>query len=159
MHGSLRYELALRRLVVEPENRAALRRLLDGAMPGGAAQRMSDAAVVREVERLLASGRLVLREEARIPNEGGFVPLREPEAPPAPEPERKKPAQLTWIEIVLVGEDDKPIPGERYRIELPDGSTREGRLDGRGLARVDGVDPGTCEVTFPGLDQDAWVKA
>jgi hypothetical protein len=62
----------------------------------------------------------------------------------------------TWIAVQLIGEDDKPVPGIPYRILLPDGSTREGVLDAEGTARVENIDPGTCVVTFPGLDQDAW---
>jgi hypothetical protein len=54
------------------------------------------------------------------------------------------------------GEDDKPIPGIPYRILLTDGTTKEGILDREGSARVDDIDPGTCVVTFPELDQDAW---
>lgn len=63
----------------------------------------------------------------------------------------------SWIEIVLVDQDDKPVPGEPYRITLPDGTTlAEGTLDEKGFAREDGIDPGTCKVTFPNLDKDAW---
>jgi type VI secretion system secreted protein VgrG len=66
----------------------------------------------------------------------------------------------SWIEIELVDEDKKPVPGEKYRITLPDGSTlAEGTLDEKGRARVDGIDPGTCKVTFPDLDKDAWKPA
>ena len=62
----------------------------------------------------------------------------------------------TGISIQLIGEDDKPVPGGAYRIILTDGSTVEGVLDGEGSARVDGIDPGACVVTFPELDRDAW---
>jgi hypothetical protein len=62
----------------------------------------------------------------------------------------------TWIEICLIGEDGQPIPGEAYRVTFPDGSFREGRLDASGLSRVDGIGPGTCLVTFPDLDEEAW---
>jgi type VI secretion system secreted protein VgrG len=62
-----------------------------------------------------------------------------------------------WIEIKLVDEDGKPVPGEPYQITLPDGSTiADGTLDEKGFARVDNIDPGTCKVTFPNLDEDAW---
>lgn len=74
-----------------------------------------------------------------------------------PEPEA---TALHWIEIVLVGEDDQPIPGVRYQLELPDGRLRTGRLGADGVARVDGIEKaGNCKVTFPDLDQDAWVRA
>jgi type VI secretion system secreted protein VgrG len=62
-----------------------------------------------------------------------------------------------WVEIKLVDEDGNPVPGETYQITLPDGSTiADGTLDEKGFARVDHIDPGTCKVTFPNLDKDAW---
>jgi type VI secretion system secreted protein VgrG len=62
-----------------------------------------------------------------------------------------------WIEIKLVDTDNNPVPGEPYRIILPDGQTvAEGTLDEKGFARVDGIDPGTCKVTFPNLDKSVW---
>ena len=65
--------------------------------------------------------------------------------------------QTHWIEIKLVDTDNKPVPGEAYRIILPDGQTAaEGTLDEKGFARVDGIDPGTCKVTFPNLDKSVW---
>jgi type VI secretion system secreted protein VgrG len=66
--------------------------------------------------------------------------------------------KTSWVEIELVGEDESPIPGERYRVELPDGTVAEGTLDENGCARVDGIDPGNCNITFPNLDQDAWER-
>jgi hypothetical protein len=75
-----------------------------------------------------------------------------------PQTKEEKAQKKSWIEIELVGEDDKPIPGETYRITLPDGTVAEGTLDDKGFARVDGIDPGTCQITFPNLDQDAWQK-
>ena len=62
-----------------------------------------------------------------------------------------------WIAIRLRDERGDPVPGEFYRITLPDGSTLcEGTLDEKGFARVEGIDPGTCKVSFPRLDRDAW---
>ncbi|MBL8212133.1 MAG: hypothetical protein JNK87_15560 [Bryobacterales bacterium] len=77
---------------------------------------------------------------------------------PAPEtPDKKKPVH--WVEIQLLGEDDKPIRWERYTVVLPDGTKVEGYLDEEGLARVDGIEtPGECQVSFPDLDQDAWER-
>lgn len=65
----------------------------------------------------------------------------------------------SWIEIELVDEADNPVPGERYKITLPDGTVATGTLDEKGFARVEGFDPGQCKVTFPKLDKDAWDKA
>ena len=71
-------------------------------------------------------------------------------------PHRPHPEKTSWIEIDLVDQDGQPVPGEYYRIELPDGSTADGALDQDGFARVDGIDPGTCKISFPRLDKDAW---
>ncbi len=63
---------------------------------------------------------------------------------------------IHWIEIELVGEDDKPIPNEKYKVVLPDGSIKEGNLDQNGWVRVESNPVGKCEVTFPELDKEAW---
>lgn len=92
------------------------------------------------------------------------APVEEPQAvaaPPPPEPEPvakpEEKKEKTWIKIELVDMEDKPIPGERYRIKVPNESTpREGTLDSQGQAAYFDLDPGTCEVTFPDLDKEAW---
>jgi type VI secretion system secreted protein VgrG len=63
-----------------------------------------------------------------------------------------------WVEIELLDEAGKPVPGEHYQIELPDGSTTEGTLDSQGQARVDGIDPGNCKISFPNIDKKSWRK-
>jgi type VI secretion system secreted protein VgrG len=63
----------------------------------------------------------------------------------------------TFIEIQLEDKEGKPVPGEPYRIVLPDGSTAaEGTLNEKGFARVDEIDPGICQVTFPNREKKAW---
>jgi len=64
----------------------------------------------------------------------------------------------SWIEIEMVDEEDGPVSGEKYEIKLPDGKVSKGTLDQNGFARVDGIDPGTCQITFPDLDKEAWEK-
>jgi type VI secretion system secreted protein VgrG len=84
----------------------------------------------------------------------GATPVRPHRASQDAEEER-----TSWIEIELVDEEDQPVPGERYEITLPDGSVAKGTLDQNGFARVDRTVPGTCPITFPNLDKDAWGPA
>ena len=67
--------------------------------------------------------------------------------------------KTSFVEIQMVGMDDKPVSGIAYRIELPDGTIREGVTDDDGKARYDGIEEGECKVTFPELDKDAWEPA
>lgn len=124
--------------------------------------------VAYRVHRATSAGAPVQRSgpapEPAAPAQSKDKPLTGWDAPPAEETptserEAQQRADPTWIEIQLIGEDGKGIPGERYRITLPNGSVRQGVLDGQGLARVEGIDPGQCEVTFPALDEDAWGPA
>jgi hypothetical protein len=77
----------------------------------------------------------------------------------SPETKDEKAKKPSWIEIKMVDEDDKPVAGMPYRVTLSDNSVCEGTLDDKGFARIDGIEPGSCKVTFPGLDRDAWEKA
>jgi hypothetical protein len=85
-------------------------------------------------------------------------------APPArvnpPPPTRRATAppveKKTWVAIELLDDKGIPVGAEPYSILLPDGSTQSGTLDAQGRARVDGIDPGTCEVSFPRIDQREW---
>lgn len=74
-------------------------------------------------------------------------------------PHKKDPKKKSWIETKLVDEDDHPVPDEAYAVQLPDGSTARGRLDSEGLARIEGIDPGQCKVTFPELAHSSWDPA
>jgi len=65
----------------------------------------------------------------------------------------------TWVAVELVDEEDAPMMFERYTIKLPDGTTQEGRLDGNGRVRFNGIDPGTCEITFPDFHSKEWRPA
>ena len=65
----------------------------------------------------------------------------------------------TFIEIEMVDDKGRPVPDLAYLIEAPDGKKYEGNLDAEGRARVDGIEPGNCRITFPGLDKDAWQDA
>lgn len=76
--------------------------------------------------------------------------------PPKQKAEEAPPEEMTFLAIELKDEAGKPVPNARYVVTLPDGSTREGTLNGNGYARVDNVVPGQCQVTFPELDGQSW---
>lgn len=64
-------------------------------------------------------------------------------------------SQKTWIEIELVDMEGNPMPGEPYRIKLPDGTERRGTLDGQGRAYFGGLDPGQAEIFWEARDGEA----
>lgn len=68
-------------------------------------------------------------------------------------------AKKSWIEIELRDQKGKTVPGEPYKVILADGETAaEGTLDEKGFARIVGIDPGTCKVSFPKRDKSCWKK-
>lgn len=54
--------------------------------------------------------------------------------------------------------EGNPMKAAKYRITDADGKDHEGKLDGDGRARLDGIKPGTCGVTFPEFDEEAWER-
>ena len=64
----------------------------------------------------------------------------------------------TWIEIELTDMEGNPRAGERYWIQLTDGSVREGALDRHGRAYFGDLDPGECEIRWPDLDDEATIQ-
>jgi hypothetical protein len=83
------------------------------------------------------------------------VPLlaQVPPGPAAREKEKEEEKKPTaWVEFELVDSEGEPLAGVGYKLTLPDGSTREGKVDARGRVRVEGIEPGECVVTFPELD-------
>jgi hypothetical protein len=67
-------------------------------------------------------------------------------------------SKKVWVEIQLVDQFGKPVPNEPYSITLPDGTTSEGSTDDSGMARVDGIDPGNCKISFTSIDKRSWKK-
>ena len=55
--------------------------------------------------------------------------------------------------------EDFPVAGEKYRIELPDGTVHEGVLEDDAVVRFEGIPRGPCTVSFYELDQEAWEVA
>jgi hypothetical protein len=77
-------------------------------------------------------------------------------APEAPAAATVSPEKKSWIAIALFDAENKSVPGEDYKIVLPDGTSIEGNLDGKGRAKIQGIDPGTCKISFPNRDKNAW---
>ena len=61
-----------------------------------------------------------------------------------------------WIEILLLDEYGNPVPHEEYLILEKNGQEHSGFLDENARARIEGLDPGSCEVSFPRLDKQEW---
>ncbi len=66
------------------------------------------------------------------------------------------PEDKAFVEIELLDQDGNPAVNEWFRVEFPDGTVREGKLDGKGHAWVPGPKEGTCKLTFPKLDKRVW---
>ena len=152
----------LRPLLSHPGNRAAARSAL------GAGAAWSDSELVEQLaRRMVQEGLLVvscadswLASLQTTAAGGGAPPTSPPRSTPLQDQEAAKAAKPPaepepehWIEIELLDDEGKPIEGERYFVEMPDGSNLSGRTDSQGRARVDGVDPGTARVSFPDLDK------
>jgi hypothetical protein len=90
-----------------------------------------------------------------------YDPVANPVQPcsPDPPPTVVSTDKKHWIEIALMDEHGNPVAGESYSIRLTTGKVITGNLDSKGIARVDGIDPGTCKVTFPDLDRKTWNRA
>jgi len=107
----------------------------------------------RLLREALSTGQL---EAFRAPRTdvGGVFQTEEDDAKGEPKTGEK----LTWIGIKVVDDSDppQPVPGVRFRVVLPDGTERTGKLDAVGEAKLTGVEPGTCKISFPETDDDDW---
>jgi len=73
--------------------------------------------------------------------------------PPGPSVEVIDPNKPSFILIELVERGGRAIAGAEFRVILPNGETVAGRLDAAGKRLIEGIDPGQCTVTFPGIDR------
>ncbi len=157
LRGPMAMEAFLRRCAADETNLVALRGLLselDNSMLLGP---LGAEVVVEKLLWLMERGRFVV---VTRPCEGpGSLP-QDYEDEPEQRPQESEVAETkTWVEIQMVGADDRPISGERYEVVLPGGERKTGTTDAAGKARFSGIDPGSCTVSFPDLDEDAWNAA
>ncbi len=120
------------------------------AVPPGAPDKAEDADIADP-------GKVAEIKSEQLKNKQGKYGSQQVKPFKPPEDEEEK-EEKSWIEIEMVDEEDEPVPGEKYKITLPDDSVTEGTLDGNGFARIEGIEPGTCKITFPELDKEAWEK-
>jgi hypothetical protein len=149
----------LSRFLWDPQSMAGIRGILGPVSLYGDVSEWSDEEVLEQFSWELVCGRFKILERPMMEmGSSGGESHREP-GPPEPEVVWAR-AEKSWIEIELVDEADQPVAGARYRITLPDGKTlREGSTNAEGWARVSDIDPGTCQITFPFLDKEAWEPA
>jgi len=140
----------------------------------------SRAAFPREGEEaLVAAAKLIARRRLRVWRDrieaGGIegeldkpwvappmeqkVVVKGASGPPPPPPPPPPKDQTHWIEISLHDKDGKPMPGFAYEIVLPGGEVVTGALDDKGKARLDGIEAGNCQVSFPTLHMTEWRPA
>lgn len=160
LRGAMEHTRSVSSILDDSGNRDALARAL--ANLGTIAPTEAPTLPLEEVRALakeaLSTGSLVLVPHVR--SRRPFATMITNEPPPklselAPEEPEVKPRYT--VELSLVDAKGEPVPGEEYRVELPDGRVVEGRLDARGVALVTGIEgTGTCRVNFPRWDKDCW---
>ena len=108
-----------------------------------------------EWERAFAVSALSSSASQQREREGVFTArsVLEKVADAAPKVLKSKPADLSFVEIVLQDENGNPVAGESYELKLPDGRVRTGKLDGKGVVRVEGIPMGECTIKFPERDR------
>ncbi|APR80245.1 Hypothetical protein A7982_05592 [Minicystis rosea] len=145
----------VRRLAGHAENLSTLRGFLSAELSVPAVDRLTDAEIVGLIARHALARRIGFVQRAAKPLWSRDLGESAVEAPVAAAPPKQ---EKTWIEIVLRDMEGNPVPNERYWIRLTDGTIREGRLNSKGRAYFDGLDPGECDVRFPDLDVEATAR-
>jgi hypothetical protein len=148
----------LRRFKDDPLHMASLRACV--AADFHDIDRLDAEQILERFAALLVSGKIVMIRSIDLaagpppepPAEGQKSEARDSAKPRSPKPK-------SWVEINLKDSRGDPVAGERYRIKLPDGSVQEGTLDGFGHAEYYEILRGSCEVSFPDLEDEEWAKA
>jgi hypothetical protein len=153
----------LRPLLADPANVTAVRRALGVIPAGGDLLEQLASRVVGEGLQVVSCGesffsslQATVQVSAAPATTPQTTPLQDEQAAKATQETAPQAEEQHWIEIELIDDAGKPVVGELYFVELPDGSSISGRTDGNGRARVDGVDPGTAKVSFPDLDKSLY---
>lgn len=113
----------------------------------------------RVLAESVANGRIRVRKlEAKQHRVAGTIP-EEPELETS-EPIQNEIVDVHSVMIELVDVDGNPVPGEPFRIKLPDGQIVTSTLDAEGKAHITGIEQaGTCKVCFYERDAAVWAPA
>ncbi|PRQ10229.1 hypothetical protein [Enhygromyxa salina] len=116
---------------------------------------LRDAILEVELRRQIDRGELVVvsRPEIQVgarPQLDAEAPVYEPAAP------EEIVENNDWIEILVEDEDEQPVSGVAYELELPDGSLRRGRTNQFGIARWERIPSGSCKLSLVELDTVSW---
>ena len=137
-----------------PQKMALLRSI--AAEHGLDVHRMTAEQILVQVGLLLVNGKIKI---LRSIHAGGTRAEAQEESSAQTGSSGPPPKKADWIEINLRDASGQPVAQERYRIKLPDGSIQEGALDAFGHAEFYEIHRGSCEVSFPDLEDDEWVEA
>jgi len=142
------------RVVPPDEARGVIQRLAERSART-AQERASWAEIADNLSSTSRPGGLVLMYE----RQGGGRELERPDAPAeTPSQVLQQIAPTDWIEVKVLYDDGTPYDGT-CSIVLPDGRKIDGTPDADGTLRFDGIDPGSCQVSFPDLDGSAVAAA
>ena len=133
-----------------------LRRLEILVTTPGRRQLHGDEDIRRVLAQQISSGRVLVRPvEAKLHRVSGRIPPPIEFTPP--EPVQNEIAETHGLLIELIDADGNPVPGEPFRIQLPDGTIETSSLDDEGKAHITGLErAGTCKVCFYERDAAAW---
>lgn len=109
------------------------------------------------IGQLIASGRIRVRTISAV----AYRTLSDRVQPKLePEPLQNEIVENHTVMIELLDAEGNPVPGEPYRIKLPDGTVKTGTLDESGRAHITGIEQaGTCQVCFYERDAAIWAPA
>jgi hypothetical protein len=144
----------LRRFRNEPMQMVELRATI--AAHSTDAHRLNEEQVLTRFASLLVSGKSVMIRS--VAHGRSAHAEEELEAEKSGAEKAPPPAAKSWIEINLKDESGNCVAHERYRIKFPDGSVQEGQLDDFGHYENYQINKGTCEVSFPDLEDEEWAK-
>ena len=142
-------------IMASPEGDERLKAVIADTGQGGPTA--TEAALRQTAMTLLYRRAFRVFEERRTGGSAGAQTKEKEDKPaPRPPPPPRPAANDHWIAIELKDEDGDPVAGAAYEITLPDGQVNSGKLDDKGKARVDGIKPGYCQISFPEIDAREW---